>query len=93
MLNVFVRDGDTIRHFWGSELLSAPTEPGQDTRHVGTLEPMWNLFDFTPAGRGEDFEEQLDYHCHGTGSRSPHDSGGLTADRASLRSPVLGSAH
>ncbi len=64
MLNVFVRDGDTIRHFWGSELLSAPTEPGQDTRHVGTLEPMWNLFDLTPAGRGEDFEEQLDYHCH-----------------------------
>ena len=34
MLNVFDRDGGTIRHFWGSELLYAPTDPGQDTRHV-----------------------------------------------------------
>ena len=30
MLNVFHRDGDTIRHFWGAELLYAPTDPGQD---------------------------------------------------------------
>ena len=52
MLNVFHRDGDTIRHFWGSELFYAPTEPGQDTRHVGTLEPVWNLFDLTREGRG-----------------------------------------
>ena len=63
MLNVFRRDGDTIRHFWGSELLYAPMDPGQDPRHVGTLEPMWNLFDLTPEGRGTDFEEQLDYAC------------------------------
>jgi predicted dithiol-disulfide oxidoreductase (DUF899 family) len=61
MLNVFVRDGDTIRHFWGSELLFAPTEPGQDPRHVGTIEPLWNLFDLTPDGRGRDWEEQLSY--------------------------------
>ena len=43
MLNVFHRDGDTIRHFWGSELFYAPDDPGQDPRHVGTLEPVWNL--------------------------------------------------
>jgi predicted dithiol-disulfide oxidoreductase (DUF899 family) len=61
MLNVFHRDGGTIRHFWGSELLFAPTEPGQDPRHVGTIEPLWNLFDLTPEGRGSDWEEQLDY--------------------------------
>jgi predicted dithiol-disulfide oxidoreductase (DUF899 family) len=61
MLNVFRRDGDTIRHFWGSELLYAPTEPGQDPRHVGTIEPLWNLFDLTPAGRGTDWDEQLSY--------------------------------
>jgi predicted dithiol-disulfide oxidoreductase (DUF899 family) len=66
MLNVFRRDGDAVRHFWGSELLYAPTEPGQDPRHVGTLEPSWNLFDLTREGRGEDWEEQLCYHCgHG----------------------------
>ncbi len=48
---VFHRDGETIRHFWGSELLYAPTDPGQDPRHVGTIEPLWNLYDLTPAGR------------------------------------------
>jgi predicted dithiol-disulfide oxidoreductase (DUF899 family) len=61
MLNVFHRDGDTIRHFWSTELLYAPTDPGQDPRHVGTLEPLWNLFDLTPEGRPPDWEEQLSY--------------------------------
>jgi predicted dithiol-disulfide oxidoreductase (DUF899 family) len=61
MLNVFHRDGDRIRHFWGSELLYAPTDPGQEMRHVGTLEPLWNLFDFTPEGRPTDWDEQLSY--------------------------------
>jgi len=61
MLNVFHRDGETIRHFWGSELFYAPTEPGQDPRHVGTIEPLWNLYDLTPAGRGTDWDEQLSY--------------------------------
>jgi predicted dithiol-disulfide oxidoreductase (DUF899 family) len=61
MLNVFHRDGETIRHFWGSELFYAPTEPGQDPRHVGTLEPVWNLLDFTPEGRPPDWDEQLSY--------------------------------
>jgi predicted dithiol-disulfide oxidoreductase (DUF899 family) len=60
MLNVFHRDGETIRHFWGSELFYAPTDPGQDPRHVGTLEPLWNLFDLTPEGR-PDWDEQLSY--------------------------------
>jgi predicted dithiol-disulfide oxidoreductase (DUF899 family) len=60
MLNVFHRDADAIRHFWASELFYAPTEPGQDPRHVGTLEPFWNLFDLTPEGR-PDWDEQLRY--------------------------------
>ena len=61
MLNVFVRDRDEIRHFWGAELLFAPTEPGQDPRHVGTIEPLWNIFDLTPEGRQPDWDEQLEY--------------------------------
>jgi predicted dithiol-disulfide oxidoreductase (DUF899 family) len=61
MLNVFHRDGQEIRHFWGSELFYAPTDPGQDPRHVGTLEPLWNLFDFTREGRPADWDEQLSY--------------------------------
>jgi predicted dithiol-disulfide oxidoreductase (DUF899 family) len=61
ILNVFHRDGDTVRHFWGSELFYAPAEPGQDPRHVGTLEPSWNMFDLTREGRDRDWDEQLDY--------------------------------
>jgi predicted dithiol-disulfide oxidoreductase (DUF899 family) len=61
MLNVFHRDGGMIRHFWGSELFYAPMDPGQDPRHVGTIEPLWNLFDLTPEGRPTDWDEQLRY--------------------------------
>ncbi len=61
MMNVFARDGETIRHFWGSELLYAPIDPGQDPRHTGTIEPLWNLFDLTPEGRPTDWDEQLSY--------------------------------
>jgi predicted dithiol-disulfide oxidoreductase (DUF899 family) len=60
ILNVFHRDGETVRHFWGSELFYGPSDPGQDPRHVGTLEPLWNLFDLTPEGR-PDWDEQLTY--------------------------------
>jgi predicted dithiol-disulfide oxidoreductase (DUF899 family) len=61
MLTVFHRDGDVIRHFWSSELFYAPWDPGQDPRHVGTLEPAWNLFDLTPEGRPQNWDEQLSY--------------------------------
>src|SRR5262249_59093679 len=40
MLSVFHRDGDAIRHFWSSELFYAPSDPGQQTRHVGTLDTL-----------------------------------------------------
>jgi predicted dithiol-disulfide oxidoreductase (DUF899 family) len=61
MLNVFHRDGQTIRHFWGSELFWAERDPGYDPRHVGTLETLWNLLDLTPEGRPADWHEQLRY--------------------------------
>ena len=61
MLTVFHRDGQGIRHFWSSELFYAPWDPGQDPRHVGTLEPFWNLLDLTPEGRPPHFDEQLSY--------------------------------
>jgi predicted dithiol-disulfide oxidoreductase (DUF899 family) len=61
MLNVFHRDRGEIRHFWASELFHAPSDPGQDPRHVGTIEPLWNLLDLTPEGRPGDWYEQLSY--------------------------------
>jgi predicted dithiol-disulfide oxidoreductase (DUF899 family) len=60
MLNVFDRDGETIRHFWGAELTYGPSDPGMDHRSVGTLEPLWNLFDLTREGR-PDWDEQISY--------------------------------
>jgi predicted dithiol-disulfide oxidoreductase (DUF899 family) len=39
----------------------APTDPGQDPRHVGTIEPLWNLFDLTPEGRPVNWDEQVSY--------------------------------
>ena len=61
MLTVFHRDGSAIRYFWSSELLYASTDPGEDPRHVGTLEPLWNLLDLTPEGRPADWYEQFGY--------------------------------
>jgi predicted dithiol-disulfide oxidoreductase (DUF899 family) len=60
MMNVFVRGKGAIRHFWGSELLGAKVEPGQDGRHVDMLWPLWNILDQTPAGRGGDWRPKLD---------------------------------
>ena len=61
MLNVFRRDGGTIRHFYGTELLYAKVEPGQNARHVDLIWPLWNVLDFTPEGRGSDWYPKLDY--------------------------------
>jgi predicted dithiol-disulfide oxidoreductase (DUF899 family) len=61
MLSVFHRDADAIRHFWSSELFYTPSDPGEDPRHVGTLEPLWNMLDLTPEGRPQNWTEQLQY--------------------------------
>lgn len=58
--NVFRREGETIRHFWGSELSFAPTEPGQDHRSGDLTSPLWGLIDMTPEGRGT-FFPSVDY--------------------------------
>jgi predicted dithiol-disulfide oxidoreductase (DUF899 family) len=61
ILNVFRREEDgTIRHFWASELLYVPAEPGQEYRHNDLLDPLWNMFDVTPEGRG-DFHPKVHY--------------------------------
>jgi len=62
MCNVFHRTPEGIRHFWSSEMLYAPADPGQDPRHMGTVEPLWTMMDFTREGR-RDWQEQLQYDC------------------------------
>ena len=69
LTTVFHREGDEIRHFWSSEMIFAGGDPGQDPRHNGTIEQIWNVFDFTPEGRPQSWHEQLSYdsglaHAH-----------------------------
>ncbi len=61
MLNVFRRQGDEIRHFWGAEMLYAPSEPGQDSRSNDTWDTVWNLLDLTPEGRGAEWDVEIDF--------------------------------
>ena len=61
VLHVFVRRGPAVHHFYSTELAFAPTEPGQHPRHIDPVWPLWNLFDLTPEGRGEDWYPQLHY--------------------------------
>ena len=60
-LNVFVRRDGKIHHFYHTELLFVKSEPGQDGRHVDLIWPLWNLFDFTPEGRGTEWYPRLNY--------------------------------
>jgi predicted dithiol-disulfide oxidoreductase (DUF899 family) len=60
-LNIFVRRDGAIYHFFHTELLFASSEPGQDGRHVDMIWPLWNMFDFTPEGRGEKWYPSLSY--------------------------------
>jgi predicted dithiol-disulfide oxidoreductase (DUF899 family) len=66
ILTVFHKGADgVIRLSWASELLFSPTEPGQDPRHVGTVEPMWTLLDLTPRGRPDRHEQiEFEYYQH-----------------------------
>jgi predicted dithiol-disulfide oxidoreductase (DUF899 family) len=53
IMTVFKRWPDgTIRLHWASELLFEPADPGQDMRHMGTVEPLWTLFDPLRPGGG-----------------------------------------
>jgi predicted dithiol-disulfide oxidoreductase (DUF899 family) len=57
--NVFVKRGGSIRHFYSAELFYADLD-GQP-RHVDLMWPLWNAFDLTPEGRGEDWYPEVDY--------------------------------
>jgi predicted dithiol-disulfide oxidoreductase (DUF899 family) len=60
-LNVFTISNGRIRHAYCTEMLFAPSDPGQDARHVDMIWPLWNLLDFTREGRGTDWYPRLDY--------------------------------
>jgi predicted dithiol-disulfide oxidoreductase (DUF899 family) len=59
--SAFVRRDGRIHHYWSSELMFAPRDPGMHPRHVDFMWPLWKVLDRTPDGRGEDWEPKLDY--------------------------------
>ena len=61
IFNVFRKDGSIVRHFWASELTYAPEEPGQHHRAGDMVDPLWNLLDMAPEGRGKDWFPKLSY--------------------------------
>jgi predicted dithiol-disulfide oxidoreductase (DUF899 family) len=63
ILNVFVKRDGAVYHSYATELLYAPSEPGQDGRHVDMIWPLWNLFDLTPEGRGTSWYPKLSYEA------------------------------
>lgn len=58
-LNVFARRKGRIYHTYCTELLFAPSDRGQDGRHVDPIWPLWNLLDLTPEGRGTTWYPKL----------------------------------
>ncbi|MEW6280614.1 MAG: DUF899 family protein [Candidatus Eremiobacterota bacterium] len=69
MMNVFVRKGEAVHHFWGTELLHSSWDSqgsrlkGADPRHMDLVWPLWPLLDMTPQGRGTDWYPSLSYGC------------------------------
>ena len=61
MLNVFRKDGNTVRHFWGSEMVFGPEDPDQDHRGLDFFDALWGLLDTTPEGRGADYFPKVTY--------------------------------
>ena len=56
MMHVWTKQGDAVRHFWGSELFYHQDPQWQNhPRHLDILWPVWNLFDLTPGGRDPDW--------------------------------------
>lgn len=61
ILNVFHKTKEGIFHSYATELLFAPAEEGQNGRHVDLIWPLWNLYDYTPDGRGTNWYPKLVY--------------------------------
>lgn len=60
-LNIFVKRDGRLHHSWASELMFAKPERDMGHRHVDMIWPLWNLFDFTPEGRGATWYPKLSY--------------------------------
>jgi len=60
-IDVWVREGGAVRHFWAPEAGGETADPGQDPHMAPDPTPLWNILDVTPGGRGTDWYPKLDY--------------------------------
>jgi predicted dithiol-disulfide oxidoreductase (DUF899 family) len=61
MVHVWQRDGDQVRLFWAPEGGEETADPGFDPHLAPDPTPLWNILDWTPAGRGQDWYPRLEY--------------------------------
>jgi predicted dithiol-disulfide oxidoreductase (DUF899 family) len=59
--NVFTRRNGKIYHFYAGEMGFETADPGQDPRGAPDFQPIWNILDTTPEGRGTDWYPKLEY--------------------------------
>jgi predicted dithiol-disulfide oxidoreductase (DUF899 family) len=59
--SVFSRRDGIVRHFYSGEMSAAMADPGQDPRGAPDLDPLWQMLDLTPEGRGAGWYPKLDY--------------------------------
>ena len=58
---VWKRDGETVRLSWAFEGGRETADPGFDAHLAPDPTPLWNVLDWTPEGRGEDWYPKLEY--------------------------------
>ena len=60
-LSIFTRRDGVVRHFWSGEMSGEMADSGQDPRGAPDLDPLWTIFDLTPAGRDATWYPKLEY--------------------------------
>ena len=61
-LDVWTRQGGTVRHFWAAAEMAGTADPGFDAHNTPDHEALWSLLDLTPGGRGTDWYPKLGYN-------------------------------
>jgi predicted dithiol-disulfide oxidoreductase (DUF899 family) len=60
-VDVWVRQGGKVHHFWGGEGGLETADPGFDPHLAPDPTPLWTILDLTPGGRGTDWYPKLEY--------------------------------
>lgn len=58
---VWRRENDKVRLFWAAEGGPETADPGFDPHLAPDPNPLWNILDLTPEGRGTDWYPKLSY--------------------------------